>query len=65
MFSTGMMAEMLKKQPAAAAMMGSPPEAIEGFLDTLDNQYGGTAAYLLTIGVSAADIAKIRDRLTP
>jgi protein-tyrosine phosphatase len=60
---TGPMADIIKKQPAVAALMASPPDAIEGFLDALDSQYGGTAAYLTRIGVSAGDIAKIRARL--
>lgn len=60
---TGPMAEAMKKQPALAALLGSPPDAIEGFLDTLDDRYGGAAAYLRTAGVSAGDIAEIRARL--
>ena len=61
---TGALGEAMKKQPALAALMGSPPDAIEGFLDTLDTRHGGAAAYLQMIGVSADDIAKIRARLT-
>ena len=57
------MKQMLAAQPAVARLMGSPPEAIEAFLDTLDKDYGGTATYLRTVGVSAANIAKLRDRL--
>jgi protein-tyrosine phosphatase len=62
---SGAMAEAMKKQPAIAALMGSPPDAIEGFLDALDSRYGGAAAYLQTAGVSTGDIARIRARLTP
>lgn len=65
MMDAGPMAEIIKKQPAVAALMASPPDAIESFLDTLDSRYGGTAAYLQTIGVSAADIRTIRDHLAP
>lgn len=53
----------LLARPGMAALMDSPPEAIEAFLDELDTRYGGTAAYLKTIGVSGDDIAKIRARL--
>jgi protein-tyrosine phosphatase len=60
--STGMSAAMAKN-PALAAIMGSPPEAITVFLDKLDGHYGGAAAYLQTIGVSAGDIAKVRAQL--
>ena len=57
------MKEMLDKKPSMRAYFASPPEVIEGFLDVLDHQYGGTAAYLRSIGVSARDIAKLRSRL--
>jgi protein-tyrosine phosphatase len=62
---TGATGEMIKSNPAIAALMGSPPEAIEKFLDTLDSRFNGTAAYLQTVGVSASDIKKIRARLAP
>jgi protein-tyrosine phosphatase len=62
MDSTGMGAAMAKN-PALAAIMGSPPEAIEAFLDRLDSHYGGAAAYLQAIGVSAGEITKIRAQL--
>jgi protein-tyrosine phosphatase len=65
MISAATMSQMIKTQPAIAALMGSPPDAIEGFLDALDSRYGGSAAYLQAAGVSASDIAKIRGRLTP
>lgn len=53
----------LAKHPGLVALMGSPPDAIAAFLDELDTRYGGTAGYLKTIGVSDADIAKLRARL--
>jgi protein-tyrosine phosphatase len=47
----------------AAAISESPPEAIEMFLDALDRQYGGAAAYLERIGLSRSEIDALRDRL--
>lgn len=53
---------MLAKHPQLAAYMGTPPQAIERFLDALQG-YGGAAAYLRHIGVSAAEIRAIETRL--
>ena len=65
MMATPAMTRMLEKDPAARAYMGSPPQAIEGFLEALEHRYGGTAAYLRRIGVPAGDITRIRNRLAP
>ncbi|MEO8801495.1 MAG: tyrosine-protein phosphatase, partial [Polyangiaceae bacterium] len=47
----------------AHAINGSPPPAIESFLEALDNQYGGARAYLRTIGVSEEDIETLSEKL--
>lgn len=41
------------------------PEVILEVLDDLDQRYGGVAAYLQHVGVSDADIVRLRDRLLP
>jgi protein-tyrosine phosphatase len=43
---------------------GSPPAAMEAALVHLHAQYGGPIGYLRKIGLSTADIAAIRDKLT-
>jgi protein-tyrosine phosphatase len=57
------MAEAARQNPKMAALMGSPAEAIESFLDALDRQHGGARAYLRKIGVSEADIGRLLQRL--
>jgi len=57
------MAEMARRSPKMMALMGSPAEAIESFLDTLDREHGGARAYLRKIGVSEADIGRLMQRL--
>ncbi len=42
-----------------------PPEQIHNMLAHLDRRYGGTAAYLLRIGLSSTDTERIRNRLRP
>lgn len=60
---TPQMAEMVKNNPKIAAMRGSPPEAIEAFLEELDNRYGGAEAYLKVIGLSDGEIRNLMVRL--
>jgi len=43
--------------------MFSRPETMRGFLDYLDQQYGGVEGYLEAIGVTRAEIARIREWL--
>jgi protein-tyrosine phosphatase len=57
------MQEMARQNPKMVALMGSPAEAIESFLDALDRQHGGARAYLRTIGVSDADVQRLLVRL--
>jgi len=56
-------AEMIRQNPKIVALMGSPPEAIESFLDALERQHGGARAYFRSIGVSDVDVAKLQRRL--
>lgn len=44
-------------------LMTSPPEAMCATLDHLQQQYGGAAAYLRTIGLSDEDLARLRHQL--
>jgi protein-tyrosine phosphatase len=60
--SNPQLAEMMKN-PKIAAMRGSPPDAIEAFLDALDRQYGGAHNYLQTIGLSKDEIRSLQVRL--
>ncbi|MET0282175.1 MAG: tyrosine-protein phosphatase [Steroidobacteraceae bacterium] len=60
--SNPQLAEMMRN-PKIAAMRGSPPEAIEAFLDAMDRHYGGAHNYLKTIGLSAAEIHNLQVRL--
>ena len=57
------MTEMARRNPKIVALMGSPAEAIESFLDALDRRHGGARAYLRTIGVSDADVGQLMARL--
>jgi hypothetical protein len=57
------MTEMVRRNPKIVALMGSPAEAIESFLDALDRQHGGARTYLRTIGVSDADVGRLMVRL--
>jgi protein-tyrosine phosphatase len=57
------MAAMLRQNPKVAALAGSPATAIEAFLDALEQRHGGAQAYLRQIGVSEADIGRLRARL--
>lgn len=57
------MAAMARQNPKMVALMGSPAEAIDSFLDALDRRHGGARAYLGTIGVSEADIGRLVARL--
>lgn len=50
--------------PAAyEAILKSPPEVIAETWAHLNREYGGTAAYLQQIGLSARQIARIRERM--
>ncbi|MEO8878114.1 MAG: tyrosine-protein phosphatase [Polyangiaceae bacterium] len=55
--------EAVGREALYNAIEGSPPSAIEEFLDALDNQYGGARSYLRTIGVSEEDIRTLSERL--
>jgi protein-tyrosine phosphatase len=55
--------EMARQNPKMVALMGSPAEAIESFLDALDRQHGGARAYLRKIGVSDTDVGRLMARL--
>lgn len=56
-------AEMARQNPRIAALMGSPAEAIESFLDALERKHGGARSYLREIGVSETDIGRLLERL--
>jgi protein-tyrosine phosphatase len=56
-------AEMVRQNPKIANLMGTPPEAIESFLDVLDREHGGARAYLEKIGVSDADVQQLMVRM--
>jgi protein-tyrosine phosphatase len=43
--------------------LASPPEVMLAALAHLDARYGGVVAYLMTIGLTPAEIAALRDRL--
>jgi protein-tyrosine phosphatase len=60
---TPQMAEMIEKNPRIAALMGSPPEAIESFLDSLERDHGGVRAYFREIGVNDLDVERLLRRL--
>ena len=47
----------------AHAIAASPPFAMEQFLEELDDDYGGAAAYLRDAGLSEGDLATLRMRL--
>lgn len=57
------MAAMARQNPKMAALAGSPSAAIEAFLDALERRHGGAEAYLREIGVTAADIGRLKMRL--
>ncbi len=63
MTGNAQLAEMARANPKLAAMMGTPPEAIEAFLDAMDRQYGGAHAYLKTVGLSDAEVQSLLVRL--
>jgi protein-tyrosine phosphatase len=63
MTGNSQLAEMAKSNPKLVGMMGSPPDAIEAFLDELDRKYGGAHAYLKTIGLNDAAIQSLLVRL--
>ncbi len=63
MMASPEVAAMLKQQPAAASLMGTPPDAIASFLDALQAKYGGAHSYLRQIGVSERDIDALQARL--
>ncbi|MCU0760992.1 MAG: tyrosine-protein phosphatase [Steroidobacteraceae bacterium] len=56
-------AEMVRQNPKVAALMGTPAESIEAFLDALDGRHGGARAYLRTIGVSDGDVRRLLVRM--
>ena len=56
------MEQMLRLNPKIAALMGSPPEAIEAFLDVLDHRYGGAHAYLKSIGIADVELKRLGSR---
>jgi protein-tyrosine phosphatase len=56
-------AEMVRQNPKIAAMMGTPAESIEAFLDALEREHGGARAYLRKIGVSDTNVAQLMARL--
>lgn len=57
------MAAMARANPRMSALMGSPAAAIESFLDALEQRHGGAQAYLRQVGVSEADIGRVKARL--
>lgn len=57
------LAERVRVNPKLLAMMGTPPDAIEAFLDAMEKSYGGARAYLKTIGVSDAAVRSLLVRL--
>jgi protein-tyrosine phosphatase len=63
MMKSPQIADLVRQNPKVAAMLGTPPEAIESFLDSLDRQHGGARAYLRSIGVSDADVQRLMVRL--
>jgi protein-tyrosine phosphatase len=60
---TPQMQEMLRQNPRIAALAGSPPEAMQSFLDSLETEHGGARAYLRTIGVNDLEIERLLRRL--
>jgi protein-tyrosine phosphatase len=54
---------MARQNPKMVALMGSPAESIEAFLDALEREHGGARAYLRRIGVSDTDVARLMARL--
>jgi protein-tyrosine phosphatase len=63
MMASAAMQAMAQKSPNMKAMMGTPANAMEAFLDALDHQYGGTRGYLRKIGVSDANVLALQTRL--
>jgi protein-tyrosine phosphatase len=63
MMASAAMQAMAQKSPNMKAMMGTPADAMEAFLDALDHQYGGTRAYLRKIGVSDVNVLALQARL--
>lgn len=57
------MADMLRANPKIAALMGSPPEAMEQFLDALEKSHGGARAYLRSIGLGDDEVRSLLVRL--
>lgn len=50
-------------QQQVATLFGSPPEVMRGLLDEVREEFGSTARYLLAHGVSAEDLAALRNTL--
>jgi protein-tyrosine phosphatase len=63
MMASSNMKAMVQKNPNMVALMGTPPDAMEMFLDAVDHQYGGARGYLHKIGVSDAEVAALQTRL--
>ena len=61
--ATPQMTEMLRQNPGIAALMGSPPEAMDAFLSSLESRYGGARAYLSSIGLNDIEIQRLLRRL--
>lgn len=55
--------ELLKSNPGLAALMGSPPDDIDSFLDAMEGQYGGARGYLKTIGLTDGEVNSLLTRL--
>ncbi len=61
--TTPQMTEMLRQNPRIAALMGSPPEAMDAFLAALESRYGGANSYLKSIGLNDLEIQRLLKRL--
>lgn len=57
------MSDKIKAHPNLAALMGTPPEAMEAFMAKLQDQYGGAEAYMRTIGLSDGEVQALLVRL--
>ncbi len=51
-------------QQRLASLQQSPPATMHGTLDHLEREYGGSAAYLFSHGVTAGQLGRLAQRLT-
>jgi hypothetical protein len=54
-------AETCPKEPPA--LLRAVPETMTAFVTVLDDRYGSAEPYLAEIGVSNAEVARVRDHL--